>query len=216
MGRVSFSSSIEVPAPLQDALAGVCETIYSFFGDARLESATGIQQGDPFGPALFSLGIDSLVRRVDSELNVWYLDDGTIGDCPEKVISCVERLIGDLREVGLEINQRRCELVILNHTRPEAIRTEDLFRRVLPGLKIVPAAEACLLGTPLSEEGLSSAVRGRREDMERMAARLQLIENHQAFVLLKNCFSLPKLQYVLRTSPAYKQEAELEAFDECW
>ena len=29
-----------------------------------------------------------------------------------------------------------------------------------------------------------------------------------------NCFSLPKLQYVLRTSPAYKQEAELEAFVE--
>ena len=47
---------------------------------SNLESATGIQQGDPFGPDQFSLGIDSIASRVDNEFNVWYLDDGTIGD----------------------------------------------------------------------------------------------------------------------------------------
>ena len=55
------------------------------YGISNLESATGIQQGDPFGPALFPLGIDSIASRVDTEFNVWYLDDGTIGDSPEKV-----------------------------------------------------------------------------------------------------------------------------------
>ena len=62
-------------------------------------SATGIQQGDPFGPALFSIGIDSLVQRLESEFSVWYLDDGTIDDSPEKVISCIRELIVELRAV---------------------------------------------------------------------------------------------------------------------
>ena len=54
-----------------------------FFGESTLVSATGIQQGDPFGPALFSLGVDDLVREINAELNIWYLDDGTVGDSPE-------------------------------------------------------------------------------------------------------------------------------------
>jgi hypothetical protein len=64
-----------------------------FYGVKSLVSATGIQQGNPFGPAVFSLGIDDLIRRVDAEFNVWYLDDGSIADMPEKVFSCVQRLV---------------------------------------------------------------------------------------------------------------------------
>ena len=50
-----------------------------FFGRYTLDSATGVQQGDPLGPALFSLAIQSLVTTMSSEVNIWYLDDGTIG-----------------------------------------------------------------------------------------------------------------------------------------
>jgi len=185
-----------------------------FYGNTNLVSATGIQQGDPFGPALFSLGIDSLTRRVNTEFNVWYLDDGTIGDSPEKVFSSLQRLIHDLREVGLEINQTKCELVIINHSREEKLRTEGLFRELLPELKVVHLSDSTLLGAPLSEGGISTAVRERQEDLERLVARLNIIESHQAFVLLKNCFSLPKLQYILRASPAYREEESLTMFDE--
>ena len=185
-----------------------------FYGDANLVSATGIQQGDPFGPALFSLGIDELSRKVDAEFNVWYLDDGTIGDAPEKVISCVRGLIDDLREVGLEINQSKCELVILNHTREEESGTVRAFRELVPGVRVVPRSEVSLLGAPLSEAGVSAAVTEKRGDLERLVSRLSLIENHQAFALLKNCFSLPKLQYILRASPAYRRMERLAEFDE--
>ena len=33
-------------------------------------------------------------------------------------------------------------------------------------------------------------------------------------MLLKNCFSIPKLQYLLRSSPAYKKEDDLKDFDQ--
>ena len=53
------------------------------------------------------MAINSLVQLFEAEFNIWYLDDGTIFDSPEKVITCISGLIVDLREVGLEINQLR-------------------------------------------------------------------------------------------------------------
>ena len=184
-----------------------------FYGETGLVSATGIQQGDPFGPALFSLGIDRLTREVETEFNVWYLDDGTLGDSPDKVILCVRKLVEDLREVGLEVNQRKCELIILNHPREEANQTLDMFRDLFPQIKVIPASESFLLGASLSVEGTPGAVREKCEDLERLVSRLELIENHQAFALLKNCFSLPKLQHILRASPAYRCTEDLGRFD---
>ena len=40
-----------------------------------------------------------------------------------------------------------------------------------------------------------------------------MLNPHQAFVLLKNAFAIPKLQYVLRASPAYLCREELQIFD---
>ncbi|KAL0841363.1 hypothetical protein ABMA28_015062 [Loxostege sticticalis] len=41
-------------------------------------SSVGCQQGDPLGPAIFSLAIHPIISSLNSKLNVWYLDDGTI------------------------------------------------------------------------------------------------------------------------------------------
>ena len=184
-----------------------------FYGDTNLVSATGIQQGDPFGPALFCLAVDEATRKVDTEFNVWYLDDGTIGDTPDKVYTVIEQLVDGFREMGLEINQDKCELVILSHTLEERERTESLFRGLMPEIKVIALSDASLLGAPLSEGGASSVMAAKCEDLNRMVSRLTLLENHQAFALLKNCFALPKIQYILRASPMYKQEQDLMSFD---
>ena len=42
---------------------------------------------------------------------------------------------------------------------------------------------------------------------------LELIEPPQAFFLLKNCLSIPKLIYLLRSAPCFKCKKELELFD---
>ena len=64
-----------------------------FHGETLIQSATGLQQGDPAGPALFALTIDELTKSLTSELNVWFLDDGTAGDTVEKVADDLDRLI---------------------------------------------------------------------------------------------------------------------------
>ena len=53
----------------------------------------------------------------------------------------------------------------------------------------------------------------KREALERMTSKLEVLNPHQAFVLLKNAFAIPKLQYVLRASPAYVCREELQIFD---
>jgi len=58
-----------------------------FHSDFRLDSATGVQQGDPLGPALFALAIHRVTSEVKSDLNVWYLDDRCIGGDPQTVLS---------------------------------------------------------------------------------------------------------------------------------
>ena len=47
-----------------------------------------------------------------------------------------------------------------------------------------------------------------------MVSKLELIDPHQAFVLLKNSMEIPKLTYLLRSSPAYKESDLLREFDE--
>ena len=56
------------------------------FGDHALtiRSDEGVQQGDPLGPLFFCVSTMKLARSMMSELNLWYLDDGTIdGELPD-------------------------------------------------------------------------------------------------------------------------------------
>ena len=47
-----------------------------------------------------------------------------------------------------------------------------------------------------------------------MKVRLTCLEPHKGQTLLKNSFSIPKLQYLLRASPAYKYGNTIHDFDE--
>ena len=57
-----------------------------FCGDCTIQSSEGIQQGDPLGPFLFCLTIHPMVKSVESEFKVFYLDDGTLGGQMNEVL----------------------------------------------------------------------------------------------------------------------------------
>ena len=56
------------------------------YHETEIKSSCGVQQGDPLGPALFSIAIQPIVNSLCSNLNIWYLDDGTLGGPAEIVL----------------------------------------------------------------------------------------------------------------------------------
>ncbi|KAJ2948225.1 hypothetical protein O0L34_g10035 [Tuta absoluta] len=71
---------------------------------SQIPSQVGAQQGDPLGPLIFSLAIHKVVTSLKSSLNVWYLDDGTIGGTTESVAEDVRTLVAGLSHLGLQVN----------------------------------------------------------------------------------------------------------------
>jgi hypothetical protein len=47
---------------------------------------------------------------LDSQLNIGYLDDGTLADYPEVVLSDFKKVINLSQEIGLELNFNKCEI----------------------------------------------------------------------------------------------------------
>ena len=65
------------------------------FGDVIITSCSGVQQGDPLGPSGFSLALQPLVESVKAEvpdlnINVWYLNDGTLCGKPADLAAALE------------------------------------------------------------------------------------------------------------------------------
>ena len=61
-----------------------------FWEDEIIQSAEGVQQGDPPGPLLFCLTIHELCSHLQSELCLSYLDDGTLGGCNDVISQDLE------------------------------------------------------------------------------------------------------------------------------
>ena len=137
-----------------------------------------------------------------------------MGDSVDKVLSDLDTLLAGLPDLGAELNGDKCELSTLNCNEEQRALIIQLFQLRLPTIKIIPAEQLDLLGAPLQDAGVPKMLQEKQALIERLCSRLEEIEAHPALVLLKNCFSLPKLMYVLRTSSAYKFPELLVAIDE--
>jgi hypothetical protein len=78
-----------------------------FYGSHQpLASTRGVQQGDPLGPFLFSLGISSIVDSTPPArwLSRWYLDDGSFLCTLQEADVILRHLQGAMAGVGLALN----------------------------------------------------------------------------------------------------------------
>ena len=87
------------------------------------------------GPALFALELDELTREVESDYNIWYLDDATLGGSPDVVLRDVRRLVTALGVIGLEVKSAKCELTVIGHADVDPVLTQ--FREVIPDVRLV-------------------------------------------------------------------------------
>ena len=169
-----------------------------FFGKHILDSAEGVQQGDPLGPLLFSLTIHQLLVSLKSEFKIFYLDDGTIGGPLEDVVADFKRIEQVSDDLGLAINHSKSEVICVNDITHQGIQS------ISPMFQITDPADACLLGSPIGgPQSINQVLYTKKASLERLGERLRLLHSHDDLCLLKNALALPKVLYVLRTAPCF-------------
>ena len=181
-----------------------------FFGDSIIPSTTGVQQGDPLGPVLFSLAIHSLIKELVSTFNVWYLD-GTLGGSLQTVLADFTTILHQSPSLGLSLNISKCD-VYISGALPSPLLGE--LQSVAPGVRRLDFSEVTLFGSPITLDALPSSFESKLSSIQTLMLRLETFFAHDAFYLLCHCFAIPKLLYILRTSPSWRVSGLLEKFDD--
>jgi hypothetical protein len=83
---------------------------------------------------IFSIAIQPIILSLDSELNIWYLDDVTLADYPEVVLSDFKKVINLSQEIGFELNFNKCEIFCCSGETDLKVIKE--FQNLAPGIKI--------------------------------------------------------------------------------
>ena len=159
-----------------------------YHGTTVIWSATGLQQGDPSGPAVFSLAVQPTISTVTSPLNVWFLDDGTLGGGIDDICADLRRVIPAMARIGLEVNPTKCE--VINSSVAEGQQTTTNMERLdqlIPGAAVLADAEQLVLGAPLTSSAAETALAKKKEELDRLITRLQLLDSHTAFYLFRHC-----------------------------
>ena len=77
-------------------------------------SQNGTQQGET--PPFFAEMTQTLVKQLESKINIWYLDDGNIADDFEVVLRDLKNIPKSEQIYGLSLNTGKCELCFLGQT----------------------------------------------------------------------------------------------------
>jgi hypothetical protein len=182
-----------------------------FFGNHLISSSVGAQQGDPCGPMIFSLAIQPIILSLDSQMNIWYLDDGTLADYPEVVLSDFKKVINLSQEIGLELNFNKCEIFCCSGDTDLKVIKE--FQNLAPGIKIGDRESLSLLGSPIFDQGFKNTVEKTIITVENLLNKAELLNRHVAYTLIKNCLFIPKFNFLLRTTPFWKFSNYVNSID---
>jgi hypothetical protein len=82
---------------------------------ASLIISSGTYNSFSLRTSLFCLGIQSIINSLCSELNIWYMDDGTLISDQENIFQDLESIISRSKDIGLELNFSKCELAVTSN-----------------------------------------------------------------------------------------------------
>ena len=141
---------------------------------------------------LFCLTIHELVSSLSSELNVFYLDDGTIGGSLEDLRADVRKIEKQGKALGLHLNVAKSELISYSTSAGPTLIS------AFPGLQFVIPDQATLLGSPLGSEAMRSCLEEQLHQLKLIGDRLCHLQMHDAITILRHSFTIPKLLHILR------------------
>ena len=87
------------------------------------------------------------------------------------------------------------------------------FQKFCPGIKTPKKDELIILGSPLGPKSQADLLEKKIIELEKVYRIAEKLDAHYGFFMCKNCFSLPKLLYFLRTTTCFNHPALLEKYD---
>lgn len=185
------------------------------FGENIVLSSTGCQQGDPLGPAIFSLAINPIISNLNSKFNLWYLDDGSLGGDAETVFQDLELIMDKFAHIGLSLNYTKCEIFLPNHL-PQHKKIEILtnFNALLPNISVHSNTSLTLLGSPIFDGAIRPVIDCKLNLFNSTANLLFEINPHIALFIIRFCLFTPKFMYLLRSCPMWKFPSILTSIDD--
>ena len=177
--------SSRAPPILRLASTAYATSSHLVICNETIHSETGVQQGDLLGPVLFTLAVDEIARSVTSPINIWHMDDATIGGPAESVCEDLRRIIAMLLVIGLEVNPTKSEVSSVSCDNFQSVLLA--IDSALPGVTVTEREDLGILGAPIDINGCRTGVLKVVERLSTISSRLKSIDAHPAFFLLRNC-----------------------------
>ena len=130
-----------------------------------------------------------------------------------EVLNEYKKILNASKTLGLEVNAGKCELFLVNAESDECLNSLQSFNMLTPGVKLLNKENLTLLGAPIFPNAIENSLEPKLQKLILMSQRLKEIDAHDAFFLLGNCFSMPKLTYTIRTSPCFLKSEILNKYD---
>ena len=120
-----------------------------------------------------------------------------------------------LADIGLFLNKSKSELVNIGLDETVFLRETQCINSILENVSLVKKKDVILLGSPLTSTSIRPQFQHKLSIFKSMTEKLSLLDRHPAYFLFKNCFSMPKLIYLLRSSATFQHPDFLADFDDC-
>eukprot|EP00731_Ephydatia_muelleri_P035190 Em0103g2a len=177
-----------------------------------LTSESGVQQGDPLGPLLFSLVLNVLVKTISEDkacssnlFHAWYLDDGVLAGPRQSLCRCLSLLQVHGPALGLLVNVSMCE--VFSH------HNLDVFPS---GMKASDKPNIVILGVAIGDlDFCSSFISTKRMEARALLSKLEQVGvlDPQVALVLRLCGGFCKLVHLARSTPPSLSSQALSLFD---
>ena len=163
---------------------------------------------------LFLLSLQPIVLEINKEApsltqNAWFLDDGDLGGNKESLQIAVDIIKREGPSRGLVLSETKSKVWIQGDHQYDS--TDPLDR----GIPLDTAEGIRVLGAPIGSTSFEEdVILERIVSTEVLMEKLGDLEDpHSEYVLLKNCFSLQKLSYIMRTVDTGHHETLMRRFN---